>query len=214
LEHVIADMPRIEELTLLCKVYDIDRLFSLPNLGRLRVLRLYHFGVSGNKGERKIYAYPLNKLAANEALGNLTHLLFHPHYPEYHRDVEDFEHPPSFLPLKQVRALVRSPYLKRLTHLQLRMSDMGDDGVRLLIESGILRQLKWLDLRHGCITDEGARLLAECPDLGNLEHLELSGNAVGRTGLRLLRATGISVQADNPLTPAELAASKFLFEGD
>src|SRR5262249_27933167 len=143
LEHVIAGMPNIEELTLLCKQYDIDRLVSLPNLGRRRVLRLSHFVAPHNHRDRKRYAYPLNKLAANPALGNLTHLLFHPHYPESHKEREDWDHPPSFLPLKQVRALLRSPYLRRLTHLQLRISDMGDEGVRLLIESGVLRQVKW-----------------------------------------------------------------------
>jgi uncharacterized protein (TIGR02996 family) len=44
LEHVVAGMPRVEELHLLCKSYDPERLFALPNLTELRVLRVYHLG--------------------------------------------------------------------------------------------------------------------------------------------------------------------------
>jgi uncharacterized protein (TIGR02996 family) len=214
LEHVLAGMPRLEELILLCKEYDIDHLFGLPNLSRLRVLRLYHFGAVGTLGPRQRYEYPLDVLAANTALGNLAHLLFHPHSEESLLPLEETEHLPSFLPLEQVQALVQSPHLPRLTHLQLRLSNMGDDGVRLLIDSGMLRRLRWLDLQHGCITDEGARLLAACPDLRNLEHLNLSRNAVSAAGLALLQATGVTVRAEYPLTPGDLAADEYLFEGD
>jgi uncharacterized protein (TIGR02996 family) len=213
LEHVIAGMPRVEELHLLCKDYDAERLFALPNLGRLRVLRVYHLGVRGSWGEGERYEYPLNVLAANPALANLTHLLFHPHHPErYTRYRQGGQR--SFLPLERVRALVQSPHLPALTHLQLRLSNMGDEGVRVLIDSGILKRLKVLDLRHGCVTDEGARLLAECPDLKHLESLELSRNAVSAPGLALLRGTGVLVRADNPQTARELAEEAYLYEGD
>jgi uncharacterized protein (TIGR02996 family) len=202
LEHVIAGMPRIEELHLLCKDYDIDRLFALPNLDQLRVLRLYRFGVGGNEGERQQYAYPVEILAANPALANLEQLRFHPHMPEYHRDAYEEEQRtgrrPSFLPLAQVRALLRSPHLPRLTHLQLRLSDMGDAGVAEIIASGILKRLKRLDLRHGCITDEGAHLLAGCPDARRLEHLDLSRNAVSAAGLAMLQQPGVPARADTP----------------
>jgi uncharacterized protein (TIGR02996 family) len=200
LEHVVAGMPRVEELHLLCKAYDPRRLFALPNLTRLRVLRVYHLGVRDEEGVR--YEYPLDVLASNPALAHLTHLLFHPHMPEYHPETYDEEQRtgrhPSFLPLGQVRALVRSPHLKSLTHLQLRLSNMGDAGVREVIDSGILARLKWLDLRHGCITDEGARLLADCPDARRLEHLDLSRNAVSAEGLALLRQAGVPARADRP----------------
>ena len=212
LEHVVAGMPRVEELHLLCKEYDIERLFALPNLRHLRVLRLYHFGARDSTGyDRDRYEYPLDVLAANPALGELTHLLFHPHGVEAG---DDEDGPPSFLPLDQVRALVRSPHLGKLTHLQLRLSSLGDEGVRLLIDSGMLRRLKWLDLRHGRVSDEGARLLAACPDLPHLEHLDLSRNAVTAVGLTLLQATGISVRADRPLTGSEQQNEQYLYEGD
>jgi hypothetical protein len=206
-------MPRVEELHLLCKSYDVERVFALPNLGNLRVLRVYHLGICGSREERLIYAYPLGVLAANPALTNLTHLLFHPHHPErythYRRGGQR-----SFLPLELVRALVRSPLLPRLTHLQLRLSDMGDAGVRLLIDSGILKRLRWLDLRHGAVTDEGARLLAACPDAARLEHLDLSRNAVGPDGLAALRAAGVPARAEAPLTAVEVAEEAYLHEGD
>jgi hypothetical protein len=145
-------------------------------------------------------------------------LLFHPHQNEFHpatyRESPQSGRLPSFLPLEQVQALVRSPHLPCLTHLQLRLSNMGDAGVRALIDSGFLARLKGLDLRHGCITDEGARQLADCPDVWRLEHLDLSRNAVSAAGLALLRQAGVRALADNPLTPEELARERYLFEGD
>jgi uncharacterized protein (TIGR02996 family) len=208
IHHVIAGMPRVEELHLLCKDYETADLFALPNLTHLRVLRVYHLG--GYPYDRR-YEYALDVLAANPALGNLTHLLFHPHQPEglgadgqYH----------SYLPLVQVRHLLRSPHLKSLIHLQLRLSDMGDAGVREIIASGILKRLKWLDLRHGCITDEGARAFAACSDARNLERLDLSRNAVTAAGLRTLRAAKVNAVANRPLTDQELEQREYLREGD
>jgi uncharacterized protein (TIGR02996 family) len=226
LEYVVAGMEHLEELHLLCKQYDIERVFALPNLRNLRILRVYHLGRGGtwrtdsdgyDESGREEYPYPLNILAANPAVGNLTHLLFHPHYSQGYD--YDFNPPRrlSFLPIEQVRALVESPHLRSLTHLQLRLSDIGDAGVRLLIDSGILRQLKSLDLRHGCITDEGARLLAERSHLENLERLDLSRNAVTAAGLDCIRRNApghLTLRADNPLTPQELAERAFLNEGD
>lgn len=212
IEHIIASMPRIEELHLLCKDYHLRAVFSLPNLTHLRVLRVYHIGERRYwvvpEGE---YEYPLDALAANPALVNLTHLQFHPHWAEAGDGAGEDE---SFIPLDQVRALVRSPHLKSLTHLQLRLSDMGDDGVREIIASGILKRLKWLDLRHGCVTDEGAKLFAACPDAKNLERLDLSRNAVSAEGLKLLRNAKVNAVANRPLTPQELEQREYLREGD
>ena len=193
LEHVVAGMERVEELHLLCKFYDADRLFALPNLTRLRVLRVYHLTIGSSSSG---YAYPLDVLAANRSLGKLTHLLFHPHGSEEERRNPEEEHP-SFLPLSQVRAVLNSKHLESLTHLQLRLSTMGDDGCREIVRSGILKRLKMLDLRHGCVTDEGARVLAECPDAAQLEHLELSRNAVSPAGVeRASSAPGVRAVAN------------------
>ncbi|MBY0231655.1 MAG: TIGR02996 domain-containing protein [Gemmataceae bacterium] len=202
---LIERMPRLEELALHCKDYDIRRVFASSSLERLRILRICHLGQHKRDRRKHEYPYPLNRLAANSAFANLTHLLMHPHYDELHG---------SFLPLDQVRAVVTSPVLTKLTHLQARLSDMGDDGCRMLVETGAFRRLRWLDLRHGCITDEGARVLAACPDIGNLAHLDLSRNAVTAAGLALLRDAGVNAFADSPLTEQELAERVYLHEGD
>jgi uncharacterized protein (TIGR02996 family) len=211
LEHVIAGMPRIEELHLLCNEYELGAVFALRNLTRLRVLRAYHVGERRRGGGDVEYEYPLGVLAANPALANLTHLQLHPHWAEA-RDGAGADR--SFIPLDQVRALVASPHLMNLSHLQLRLSDMGDEGVREVVASGILKQLKWLDLRHGCITDAGARLFAECPDAKNLVRLDLSRNAVTAAGLAVLRKAKVNAVAKTPLTDAELESREYLREGD
>jgi uncharacterized protein (TIGR02996 family) len=212
---LVERMPRLEELHLLCKDFSIEKLFASRTLTRLRVLRIYHLGAHGaDRRERPHYAYPLDVLAANPTFGRLTHLLFHPHHEEYHQETYGKGRLPSFLPLPQVQALVRSSVLTNLTHLQLRLSNMGDDGCRALVESGILRRLKWLDLRHGCVTDAGAHLLAACPDLKHLEFLDVSRNALTADGIAPLRQVCRHLRADAMLTPLELAQEIYLFNGD
>jgi uncharacterized protein (TIGR02996 family) len=199
IERLVAGMARIEELHLLCKQYNSAALFALPNLTKLRVLRMCALGDLNWEEE-----IALDVLARNPALGNLTHLLLHPH--------AGFER--SSAPLGRVAPVFHSRHLKSLTHLQLRLLDMGDDGVREIVASGILKRLKWLDLRHGRITDEGARLFAACPDARNLERLDLSRNAVSADGLKALRKAGVNAVANNPLTEQELADHRYLYEGD
>lgn len=202
IERLVAEMSRIEELHLLCKEYDPGALFALPNLTSLRVLRMYALGEPYAAPEN--YEIPLDVLAANPALGNLTHLHLHPHFTD-----ED-----SFIPLSRIAPLLHSPHLKKLTHLQLRLSDMGDAGAREIVKSGILKRLKVLDLRHGEITDEGARMFADCPDTKRLEKLDLSRNGVTAAGLAVLRAAGINAVAERPLTKNELEGREYLHEGD
>lgn len=201
LERIIAEMTNVEELHLNCKEYDSAVVFALPNLTNLRVLQMYALGTPYARGE---YEIQLDVLAGNPALGNLTHLQLHPHFA--------FDR--SFIPLHRVAPVFRSPHLKKLTHLQLRLSDMGDDGIREIIASDILKQLKWLDLRHGCITDDGARLLAACPDAKRLERIDLSYNGVTATGLATLRKAKINAVANNTLTQAQLDEREYLRQGD
>ena len=80
-----------------------------------------------------------------------------------------------------------------LTHLQLRLSDVGDAGIEEIIQSGLLRRLKVLDLRHGAVTDEGARALAASPDVKHLDRLDLAWNRIGPAGQAALRKTGVNV---------------------
>lgn len=192
---VIKQMPRLEELYLLAHNLDADQLFSLKTLHHLRILLVYH-----------TLNYPLGRLAKNPSLANLTHLLCHPHALEDEPSLRE----------QHVKAVVRSPELKALTHLRLRLCDAGDAGVREIISSGILKRLKSLDLRHGCISDEGARLLAACPDLTRLERLDLSNNSLTDAGIRALQATGVSLLAGSQWQPGrdEWSNQEYLYAGD
>jgi uncharacterized protein (TIGR02996 family) len=198
-EHVlglIEEMVGLEELYLFAHDVAMESLFALPTLERLRVLQLYHG-----------FPYPLETLADNPAFANLTQLLIHPHATPWDG---------SAIRLEQVRAVVRSPHLGNLTHLQLRLSDMGDPGCEEIIRSGALKRLKVLDLRHGCVTDEGARALAACPDLRNLDLLDVERNRLTAAGVKALKGAGIWVRADNQQQPDEGGGfnNDYLYDGD
>jgi uncharacterized protein (TIGR02996 family) len=176
---VVKRMPKLKELYLLAHNCDTEQLFALQALHELRILMVYHE-----------QSYPLARLAENPSLGKLTHLLCYPHTQT------PFE-TEAYLRLDDVRALVRSPRLPSLTHLRLRLSDMGDEGAREIVESGILKRLRVLDLEHGCISDEGARILAACKDVKRLERLALTHNCLTEAGIHALQAAGVKLAADH-----------------
>ncbi|HEY7423027.1 MAG TPA: WGR domain-containing protein [Gemmataceae bacterium] len=194
--HFVKLMPRLEELYVLSQGVDTDQLFSLKTLNKLRILQVYHMD-----------DYPLQQLAKNPSLSNLTHLLIHPHC------IREGE---AYLCLPQVRAVLRSTTLKSLTHLRLRLCDMGDEGAEEIVASGILKRLKLLDLRNGRITDGGARLLADCPDLRTLELLNLNRNCLTGDGIAALKATGVPFTADGQWQPTgdQYRDEGYLYEGD
>jgi uncharacterized protein (TIGR02996 family) len=204
---LVARMPRIEDISLWTRGVDLDRLFAMP-LPNLRRLQIHHMN----------RRHPLERLASNPTLSNLTDLLFHPHYHEEYWREEDQDTDPemAYIPLSAVDALLRSANLPKLRYLQLRLSSMGDEGIRRLIASGMLKRLEVLDLRHGCITDEGARLLAECPDTRRLERLDLNRNHLTSTGIEAIRALGIDAQVDDQWgeTNEDTYPSSYLQEGD
>lgn len=180
----VTTFPRLEELRLSMRTWDTERLFGSPTLSHLRVLHLTH-------SEH----YPLDVLAGNPALANLTHLTLHALAP-------DRDEGRLYLGPEQLRALAYSPYLTSLTHLRFQRSDIGDEGVRLLIESGLFRRLRLLDLSLGTITDTGATLLAQAQTSG-IEHLNLTDNAISPEGLRRLAQTlgnrlALSIENQHP----------------
>jgi uncharacterized protein (TIGR02996 family) len=170
---LVTRMPNLEELYLLAHRVDMKTLFAMKTLPKLRILQIDH-----NRN------YPLEILAENSAYSNLTHLMFYPHALEPDDDA-------AYINLDGVRALVHSPHLKKLTHLRLRLSDLGDEGCEEIVRSGILKNLKMLDLMHGRVSDEGAKLLAACKDIRNLELLEISNNRLTKEGIDLLKKAGI-----------------------
>jgi uncharacterized protein (TIGR02996 family) len=192
----VEKMLRLEELRLYAHGVDTHRLFALP-LPNLRVLTVNH-----------LREYPLEVLAGNATLANLTHLSFQPHMLEPGDDG-------TYLNRAGVRALVHSPHLKSLAHLRLCQSDLGDEGCVEMVRSGILKRLKVLDLWSGCITDEGARVLAACPDLRRLERLNIAENGLTQAGIDALRAVGIPTLELVPQRSAEaIAGLEYLWEGD
>jgi uncharacterized protein (TIGR02996 family) len=190
--------PRLEELYLNTDLRDIDRLFASPALGNLRVFQ-YYYGSNYYSGDRQGLAYPLSALANNASLKGLTTLRLHPGRE-------------ATVELDEMEALLRSPHLPALSHLQVHMTTFRDEGCRRVLDSGILKRLEVLDVGYGNMTDEGARLLAGCPDLKNLKLLDVRRNALTQEGIDALKGAGIQVIADNQHAGDEDA--DYLFEVD
>jgi uncharacterized protein (TIGR02996 family) len=95
---------------------------------------------------------------------------------------------------RHLGAVVLSPILGRLTHLEIQDPNLGLAGIEALATSGILDRLKTLDLRRCGLTDFHAEALAEAP-LGNLELLNLDDNQLTEHGIRILLETGVPLQA-------------------
>ncbi len=193
----VTRMPRLEELHCYAHRVDSAAIFAM-NLPHLRKLTIHH-----------IHSYPLEILAANQSLSNLTDLCFWPHALEPGDEA-------AYITSEGAQAVFRSPNLKNVRHLQLRLSDTGDEGMRVLVESGMLRRLKTLDLRGGCVTDVGARILAECPDLRNLDRLDLTNNLIGTEGVALLQAVGIPLEIGQQFDPDDVNDDEreYLWYGD
>lgn len=164
--------PRIEEIYLFAQFDSTDRLFALPNLDNLRTIQIYH-----------LHEYAWGTLAKNPALARLEKLLIHPGRQE------EWEN--GYMTPDDLRAVLESPHLWALTHLQLRLLNFGDTACELLVRTGALKRLKWLDLQHGIMTDTGARLLAACPEVKNLEYLNVNDNALTAVGITALRHAGV-----------------------
>jgi uncharacterized protein (TIGR02996 family) len=179
----VKQMVDVEEVEIMAHFRaEADRLVNLP-MPNLRTLFLYHG-----------WNYPLEKLAKNASLKNLTTLNCHPHA---------LEHEEPYIRLTHLQALCKSPHLTALTHLHLHMANFGDAGVTEIIKTGMLKRLKVLDFRHGVVTDAGAQALASSPDLKHLEHLDLSWNRLTAAGMGALKRTGVSATLTHQQTNAD-----------
>jgi uncharacterized protein (TIGR02996 family) len=81
-----------------------------------------------------------------------------------------------------VAALAASPHFRGLKDLEVYFSNMGPDGVRALAESPNVAGLTALSLRNVHAGTAGAVALARSPYLTRLEVLDLWGNDVGDEG--------------------------------
>src|SRR5262249_20649846 len=111
-------------------------------------------------------------------------------------------------------ALVHSPHLVNLRHLELFCSALGDAGCEAIVASGILKRLKVLDISRGVVTDQGARALAAWPDFRNLERFGIAQNAISDPGIAALQATGIPITAGDQYGPEGMDELPFQWEGD
>ncbi len=151
-------------------------------LPHLRKLTLYH-----------CYDYDLAALASNASMKKLEELRCRPHGLEPGDDN-------PYIRLDGLRALLASPHIKKLRVLELRASDIGDEGVKLLLDSGLVGQLSVLDLHYGEISDEGARLFAAHADTKKLDKLDISGNALTDAGLAALTDAGVKFVSTEQFT--------------
>jgi len=152
--------------------------------------------------------YQLPQLARNPSVTSLEQLLLMPHAV--------WPGGSSYLPRDEVIEFLRSPCAGKLTHLQLRMSDLGDEGVRELIATGLLGRLEVLDLRHGCVTDEGAIALARA-GRSRLEGLDLQRNRLSERGIAALTALGLpTLRVEHQQEPGASGEydDGYLYDGD
>jgi uncharacterized protein (TIGR02996 family) len=194
----VERMPRLEELYLFADSVPTDRIFQLATLDHLRIMQIYH-----------CWQYPLELLAANPAFASLTHLLLHPK-----ADGAWTNEPAPYLRFEGIQAILHSPHLTKLTHLRLRLTDMGDAGCEAIVRSGILQRLRVLDLRHGCISDDGAKILANCPHLKNLQSLDVSRNQLTDAGIHQLQNIVPSLDVSFQHSAGEIEEGRYLFDGD
>jgi hypothetical protein len=165
---------------------------ALPDL---RVLQAYN-----------LFDHATATLVENTSMSKLTHLLFHSH-----ADDPCIDQRGPYLTLDDLRRVLAARHLQSLTHLQFRLSDIGDQGCALIARSGILKRLKVLDLRHGRITDRGVGHLLACPDMKNLARLDLSRNTISAQGVARLQSSGLLVVAGDQHSPDDRF---WLYEGD
>jgi uncharacterized protein (TIGR02996 family) len=81
-----------------------------------------------------------------------------------------------------------SPYLSRLSRLQVRQFRQGAEVARALAQSPSLTGLTALDLEEGNVGDEGATTLAGLPNLSKLQVLHLIYLRIGTAGAMALAA--------------------------
>jgi len=98
----------------------------------------------------------------------------------------------------QVSALLARTDLPALRHLGLKNADFGDDICGALAKSKLLPQLTHLDLSMSVLSDEGARAIAAHKDaFKHLAELNVSDTYVTADGVKLLAGCAKRVVADS-----------------
>jgi uncharacterized protein (TIGR02996 family) len=101
--------------------------------------------------------------------------------------------------VEDLAAVLASPFLARLTALDLSDRRLGDDAVRLVSRRPAVAALTTLRLCGCGLTDTSALRLADVPFDWPLRELDLRHNPIGAAGLAALRARfGAAVVASPP----------------
>jgi uncharacterized protein (TIGR02996 family) len=87
-----------------------------------------------------------------------------------------------------LRALIASPHLGNLTHLNLVASPIGDGGVAALGRSGLAHTLRRVEFPNTGISDAGVKALAGSPLFAHMHgpRLNLMMNRIGNAGLKAI----------------------------
>jgi uncharacterized protein (TIGR02996 family) len=112
--------------------------------------------------------------------------------------------------VEDLRALVASKHIRRITRLDLDHANLGDAGVSLLANSPNLGRLTALSLRFTHIGTDGLLALAKSPQLGSLRSLDVTANDLPRNALGAFAASCRlpleSLRWDRKISPDEIRA--------
>jgi uncharacterized protein (TIGR02996 family) len=200
LSRLLAAGDRLRRLTSLQlrDLVDVDqnalrKLIRSPHLAGLTSLVLHE---SSDRGY-PILRGTLQSIGSAPALAGLTELAI---------DIT-VTNADTYLDTSVVRALARSPYLRKLTRLWIPFAHFTGQAARELAASEVVARLEVLDLACGATTERGWRDLAESPRLGRLKWLGLESTWVSRSRQDMMREGVDTYLAEDPL--AELFLEKF-----
>jgi uncharacterized protein (TIGR02996 family) len=94
--------------------------------------------------------------------------------------------------------LASSPYLARLSELDMVKVGLSGEGTQVLASSAYLANLTSLYLSGNDIGDLGAAALASSPHLANLTRLNLNGNRIGAEGAAALASSPYLAKLTSP----------------
>jgi uncharacterized protein (TIGR02996 family) len=84
----------------------------------------------------------------------------------------------------RIESLAASPFLQRISHLDLSNNLVRDQGAKWLANSPHLAHTRGINLSSAGIGDAGIKALAASPHLGELRELYLSDNRISNNGVR------------------------------
>jgi uncharacterized protein (TIGR02996 family) len=172
----------VEAVALPAADFLLARAEDLFRLAPVRAVRLYGPG------------QVMRQLAATPALARVSELTLvrhHLHPPQPARPEPWVWNTRRTTPVSDslsggLAVLLVSPFLTRLTALDLSLNGLEENDVAALVRSPCLARLTAVRLAGNHVGDAGARLLAEAPAAGNLAVLDLGGNGITGDGVAAL----------------------------